>query len=323
MINSTINDLRRTKPLVAVAICTCRNPGGLEKALRALAINSRPGLPEYVVVVDNDEKCEGMRVVDMLQPELPFPILFESELRSGIPFARNAALSLALTREFSYLAMIDDDEYPSRQWLDEFLAVAKLTQADIIGGPVEPVFEGDLHPSLSPEDFRKVGGRMVRGNWLVESTANVLLSRSVIERSKGSWFSHEYAATGGSDTEFFRRLALQGYTHAIAPNALVFEDIPATRTTPDWALQRAYRTGNSLARTRRLHFGRLTASLFEIINVGGLIAQALWFVVASIKARRYWLRSRLKIARARGKIAGMLGYKYEEYAPSRYRQERS
>ena len=41
--------------------------------------------------------------------------------------------------------MLDDDEYPDPHWLSEMIRVAQHHNADIVGGPVFPVFDTPDH----------------------------------------------------------------------------------------------------------------------------------------------------------------------------------
>src|SRR5690606_24139641 len=127
-------------------------------------------------------------------------------------------------------------------------------------------------------DYQKAGGRIVRSGPLVESSANVLFTRALLERHRDDWFSEKFATSGGSDAEFFRRTAAAGARHAIARDALVYEDIPPSRANGDWLVRRAYAHGNVMARIRTMRHGRPMSILIEAPNIAALLG------IAGIKA---------------------------------------
>lgn len=306
-------------PGVVVAICTCRNPAGLRKLLQTIAGMTSQLRPTAVVVVDNDPALEGLAVVKEIAPSFPFPLRAVVEERAGIPFARNRAIREALSSDADYVLMLDDDEYPADGWLDAMVAEAEATGADVVGGPVQPVFTEAPRPPVDISDYRKAGGRMVGNAPLVESSANVLLTRRLLEAHRERWFSEEFAVSGGSDAEFFRRTARSGARHSIARGAVVYEDIPPSRANPGWLVRRAYAHGNVIARIRALTHGRLPGTLLELPNIAALVAIAAAKLVVRPLSARARLEARIRLARAAGKLTALAGRGYGQYTPDRYR----
>jgi glycosyltransferase involved in cell wall biosynthesis len=302
-----------------VGVCTFRNPEGLAKLMRHLAHAGAARVPNLLIVVDNDVGGAGIATAEALAPELPFPLRAVLEPRRGIPFARNRLIEEALCTDFRQLAMLDDDEYPAPGWLAALESEARKSGADLVGGPVLPVFAVPPRWPLTQADFGKDGGRLFRKATLVMSSANVLVTRRLIERWSGDWFRPEFAETGGSDSEFFRRTALAGHRHAIARDALAYEDVTEERARRGWLVRRSYRSGGVLSRARLMHHGLLTAAFLEAASVARLLSLAVAdFAVAPTSARGRFL-ARLNIARAAGRLAGFFGFHYREYMPGRYR----
>jgi glycosyltransferase involved in cell wall biosynthesis len=257
------------------------------------------------VIVDNDPEHAGLDTARRLATSLPFRLKGVCELQTGIPFARNRLIEEVRHEDFDFLLTIDDDEYPSTGWLDAMIAKAQTSQADIVGGPVCPVFSSPVEWPVTAADYTKPGGRLRRGNAIVESTANILFTRRLIDQWQQDWFRAEFSKTGGSDTEFLRRTAAAGHRHAIAEPALVYEDIPCHRAKPEWLVRRSHRNGRVLARARTMHRGPLQAAVIESVNAGALVAQALVDVSCAPTNARARLIARLKLARAAGKLAGL------------------
>jgi glycosyltransferase involved in cell wall biosynthesis len=291
----------------------------LTKLLRHLAKACEARLPDLVIVVDNDSAGTGFEAATVLAAELPFPLHAILEPRRGIPFARNRLIEEALRRDFRYIAMLDDDEYPAPGWLKALEDEARTSGADIVGGPVTPVFAAPVASPLSEADYAKGGGLLFRKVTMVMSSANVLVTRRLIERWRDDWFRAEFAETGGSDSEFFRRTALAGHRHAVAADALVYEDIPADRAQPRWLVRRCYRSGGVLSRARFMHYRPLTAAALEAGSIVKLLLLAAAdFAAAPASARARFL-ARLNFARAAGRVAGFFGFQYREYRSGRYR----
>ncbi len=100
---------------IDVCICTFKRPKCLKKLLDGLQEQRTKGLFTFsVAVVDNDAGQSARPTVEESRPQAGFPIQYEVEPEQNISLARNRAVSCA-TGDF--LAFIDDDEYPGRDWL--------------------------------------------------------------------------------------------------------------------------------------------------------------------------------------------------------------
>ena len=101
-----------------------------------------------VIVVDNDgDGRAGAAVVDEMAPTFRFPLTCIVEPRRGHTYAYNRAFQAACrtTPAPDCIAVLDDDEYPEPHWLSEMIQVAQSYNADIVGGPVFPVFDDPDH----------------------------------------------------------------------------------------------------------------------------------------------------------------------------------
>ena len=70
-----------------------------------------------IVVIENALTPGSAEIVSAVQQQTPIKIHYRLEPRSGIPFARNAALDLANALGADWIALIDDDEYAEPDWL--------------------------------------------------------------------------------------------------------------------------------------------------------------------------------------------------------------
>jgi GT2 family glycosyltransferase len=301
---------------VVVAIPTYRRPQGLERLLCALAELGTDS-EVCVLVADNDaERAEGAATVARLKSQTyPWPLEVISVRERGIAQARNALMTHALDNyDADYLAMLDDDEWPAADWLETFLTVAQMTKADALHGAVIPDFE--VRPGRWASACR--GLSSWRGKTgpvaMIHSTSNILIRRGVLTSLARPYFDSHFALTGGEDKDFFTRLAKQDAKFAWADAAIVYAHVPASRSTPRWALQRAFRIGNSDMRVFIKYERGVVAHVQEIAKIAAalLLSPVAALFVAPLASRR--MAPLCKFARATGKLAAMFGAKCDEYA---------
>jgi GT2 family glycosyltransferase len=303
-------------PEVTVCIPSFRRPKGLAKLLEALgALQTHAAVT--IVVADNDgEKHEASDLCESVRSKgYRWPLDCIAVKERGIAQARNALVERALTaHKGQFVAMLDDDEWPQPQWLDEFLRVQKETNADALHGAVLRAFE--TAPSAAAADcadmrpWRSPTGALA----MIESTSNIFLRRGCLERMPKPWFDPGFALTGGEDRDFFTRLRASGAKFAWADDAVIYAHVPASRATLGWALKRAYRVGNSDMRVFLKYRPKLGALSRELAKIAGVFALSPLMLAASapIPARRGSVLA--KLYRAAGKTAALFGRHYNEYA---------
>ncbi|HTT81958.1 MAG TPA: glycosyltransferase [Rhizomicrobium sp.] len=301
---------------VVVTIPTFCRPQGLERLLGALArLKTDAGL--RVLVADNDsERRDGIATTMRMKSAFyPWPLEAISIPERGIAQARNALVVHALDNyDFDYIAMLDDDEWPGTDWLEAFLAVAKDTDADALHGAVMPEF--DARPGRWAEACQ--GLSPLRGKTglisMIHGTSNVLIRRTALEALSRPFFDPRFALSGGEDKDFFTRLAKAGAKFAWADKAIVHAHVPASRSNPRWALQRAFRIGNSDMRV----FIKYENSFFSRARECAKIVAALTLsppaALLLAPSASHRMAPLCKFARAAGKLAALLGARYDEYA---------
>ena len=285
---------------VAICVATYRRPS-LRALLVALA-ELDAGHPLAVVVADNDLSGSARAIVD--EARLPFRVTYAIEAERNISLARNRAIRLALDGGAEWIAFIDDDEVPRRDWLAELLRVQRETGADVVTGPVVARV-----PESTPRWLRDVfirDRKLASGTRVpLAETANALVARGVFER--GLFFEPEFGLSGGGDTRFFLRARLGGAKIVWAADAIVEEDVPPSRARLGWLLRRWYREGNAGAFVER---GALPVFRWlprRVVAAGAhLVTGAGLLFVAPARGLRL-------IVHAIGSLAGTLGFRYFEY----------
>ncbi|MDE2498675.1 MAG: glycosyltransferase [Alphaproteobacteria bacterium] len=303
-------------PEVVVAIPTFRRPRSLTRLLDALAkIETDAHL--VVVVADNDaERHEGhdlclVRRARGYRWSLD-PVIAPER---GIAQVRNVLAERALTYgDAEFVAMLDDDEWPSPQWLSQFLRVQALTGADALQGSI--LFEFESTPRTWAAGFDGVTSirRPTGPVRMLEGAGNILLTRACLEGLERPWFDPAFALTGGEDRDFFERLALAGKRFAWADEAAAHTIVPASRTSLKWTLERAYSIGNTDMRIFLKHRPKPAARAREFgkIALALLLSPILLVILAAVPNRAVDALRRL--FRNAGKITALFGRHYNEYA---------
>ncbi len=300
---------------VLVAAATYRRPKGLARLLDALEKLDTTEQVE-VLVADNDaERSEGFAFCETVRANgYRWPLHAIVARERGIAQARNALVGYALDRtDAVFVAMLDDDEWPTPGWLDAFLRVQRETQSDALHGAV--LREFDVPPGVWAEHCRGIAPLRDRTGpvAMIHSTSNVLFTRVCLRGLDRPWFDPGFALTGGEDKEFFTRLKCKGVRFAWADDAVVFAHVPASRANLGWALKRAYRVGNSDMRVFLKHERRLAALSFEAVKIAGVffLSPAQFALSAPWPARRTAALCRLW--RSAGKLAAVMGAHFNEY----------
>ena len=300
---------------VTVAIPSFRRPKGLERLLRALE-QLETDAHVSVLVADNDaERREAVKLCDLLRPTYRWPLSCIVANERGISQARNALTEHVLAEGTAdFVAMLDDDEWPDPLWLDSFLRVQALTNADALHGAVLREFESapagwaaDCH-GIAP--MREKSGVIP----MIDGTSNVMVRRACFEDLVKPCFDPAFALTGGEDRDFFERLRRLGKRFAWADEAIAYAWVPASRATFGWVLQRAYRTGNSDMRVFLKHRKSRREYARELMKIAGaaVVYPALALVQAPIARRS--ANALCKLCRAAGKLTAIFGHAYNEYA---------
>lgn len=219
---------------VSVVVLTARRAEKLARCLRALADGTR--VPAEVVVVVNDADEATQEVV--AQPGGPFSLKAIAGPSGGYAEARNAGVRAAACE---FVAMVDDDCFVDRFWIERMLAV--LQECDIAGGAVLPAerlpVPRDFHPELNwlvalstPRTWTADAGRGT-----LPSTSGMAFRRSAWEaipfQEIGGGFArhrrHAGYRVGREDAQWWTAQRRAGARWRMEPRAIVWHDIPRDR----------------------------------------------------------------------------------------------
>lgn len=321
------------EPYVTVCACTYRRPQGLRALLRGLAAQrfeeaSRPRFD--VVIVDNEGSTQAAAICSEVARATELAVRYVEEPRRGISYARNACLD-HVASDADFLAMIDDDEVPEPDWLEQLLRAQARADADVVRGAVVPVFP-DGAPSWIrdgnffgwPKRGRAGTVPLTDGAELASASSNNALVRIAAVRALELRFDPTLALTGGEDALFFRQMKLAGCRIIYAAGARVREIVPPDRATFAYLFRLHYGQGcNKVPRKLRLEAKGAGASRFvrmaakriprECAEIGGgALAVAVSLAGGHADMSRL-SPGLLRIAKGVGGLAGLIGVRFAHY----------
>lgn len=234
----------RLLPHISICICTYNRPVLLRRLLKELGAQETEGRFTYsIVVADNDETGSAASAVLEFQSAFSIPIMHCIEPTRGIAPTRNRAVAHT---EGDYVAFIDDDEFPIRNWLLLLLSACNEYQADGVLGPVRRHFDDRPPRWLQKSRFydRRVNPTGMRVVWTEARTGNVLMKREMLLGDPVP-FRPEFRV--GEDQDFFRRRMEEGRVFIWSAEAEAFETIPAARWKRTYLLKKAMLRGGCAA----------------------------------------------------------------------------
>lgn len=286
---------------VVISIATFRRPRYLESLL-TVCVQQIAELDRSVriVVVDNDPHQSAADVGSTFST-----VQYLAEPQPGIAAARNRGLE-ALLETDDAIIFIDDDELPAAGWLRALLEYADTTGADIVTGPVEPLFDESTPKWIVRGGFWHRLSTQTGSVPDSVATNNTLLRLSAWRTGKIR-FSEALSMKGGSDTEFFRQVRVGSRVSALwCSEAVVQEYVLKERANPKWLFRRAIRIGNINARYRG-RFAALAGGVARVLIGGPYVA--LDYLVHRQPMARSWNM----LAHGLGMIGNVLSIDVVEY----------
>lgn len=230
-------------PKITVCICTFKRPQLLKRSLEGVARLNTGGLFALsIVVADNDRLESARQVVLEFEASSLVEVCYCVEPRQNIASARNTALQNA---KGDFIAFIDDDEFPDRDWLFTLFKAWEMYGADGVLGPVKPFFESEppgwvIKGGFCDRPEHSSGSKL---GWRETRTGNVLLRRQILEGHQEP-FRTEFG-NGGEDQDFFKRMMQEGRVFIWSNEAVVYEVVPPERWKRRYMLKRALLRGQN------------------------------------------------------------------------------
>lgn len=302
--------------LVSICVATFKRPKRLRMLLEGLnkLVFEKIKQPEIeVIVVDNDFAGVAGKICDEFESQFQWGLKTGFEPKRGITYARNKTIEM-VSANADFIAILDDDEIPESLWLERLILAQGKYDSEIVTGPVIPRFMD-----------QKVPNWIVRGKFFepiryntgkirpVAYTNNVLVKADIL-RNLNPAFDNRFALLGGSDCFLFLNLHKAGYKITWVDDAIVYDNIPSSRTNLKWILFRAYRQPSSYSSAEKELYPSFFTQLIRILKGFALIGIGLTQLIPSLfVGKAAVVNSLLYICRGLGTLGGLIGVFYEEY----------
>lgn len=298
-----------------LALCTAtfKRPDGLRRLLDALdAMEQTEQADVTVIVVDNDPAEPAAWVRD--RTIFGKNVVYASEARRGITFARNRALAVAAELDVGWIGWLDDDEAPRPDWLRSIVATQIRTGADVVAGPAEPVFEPEAPQWIV--DTGAFGTERFETDsaypFFHTRTSGVIVRSSLVPEGG---FDNRMALSGGSDRLMFTQIHRAGGSFRWDDEAIVDEWVPSTRVTARWLIKRWFRVGVTRSLTMLyLDSPPLTRRLRRVAGGSAMAVSGSIGVLGALpKGKTSILSASRRVLLGAGAAWGALGFYFEEY----------
>jgi len=259
-------------PHITVCICTYKRGALLKRLLQFLENQRSDGLFTYsIVVVDNDRLQSAQPLVSGYARSSSVPIVYCVEPRQNISAARNKAVQNA---HGDFIAFIDDDEFPAKEWLLSLLLACEKYRADGVIGPVKRHFDQVPPHWVAKGNFydRPTYPTGLVIDWSKGRTGNVLLKRSIMPADERP-FRPEFRT--GEDQDFFRRSIAEGHRFVWCDEAVAYETVSPIRWKRSFMLKRALLQGAAAASHPTFGVREITKSLLALVVYGAVLPFAL------------------------------------------------
>ncbi len=302
--------------LVSICVTTYKRPQGLKRLLQGLAKLTfekvdRPDME--VIIIDNDNQGIAAKVCQEIPQDFPWVLKTDVEFQRGVTYGRNKSLSLADPKTDA-IAIIDDDEVPVPNWLDELLWVQQEYQADVVTGTVLPHFIDGEPPAWIIKGGFFHPPRFPTGESRHVAFTNNVLVRAEILRQYNPVFDNRFALTGGEDSYLFMRLHKVGYKIVWADEAIVYDWIPDIRTKPKWVLERCRHLWSTRSLIEKELYPSFKTKFIRALKGLGLIMVGISRLPLILFLGKQGLfKSLMYMYKGTGTLIGLLGLTREDY----------
>lgn len=226
----------------------------LEAAIKSCLANAtRRGLDYEIVVADNSVAGHATGVIEKIGATA-VPIRRIAASPPNISIARNAGVHAAYA---PLIAFVDDDTEVGAGWLDHLMDALQSSGADIAVGPICAKFvdkppQWDMCGKMFSRSLPEPTGTLIplmgpkRPRDFAIGTSNSLW-RAETSFTDAEPFDPWFGASGGEDTDLFLRVARRGLKAVWCSEALVWEAVPASRTSFSNQILRMFSFGQGYA----------------------------------------------------------------------------
>lgn len=258
---------------ITIAIVTRNRPAKLCRLLKSIVKQSL--LPSRVIVVDNDPDQSAKSTVLFFAKK--FPVEYFTELKQGVPHARNTALRNTAS---AYIAFIDDDCVVEEHWVERAeRIVAHFPKVTYFVGKSQLLNDNSCISKAQHIHQMYWFHKKLRNNSITTAfnvdTKNIVLNRKHLKEAnfefdaniKNGWFDC-------SDTDMGFFLQSQGLLGVFLDRLIVWHE---ETVRLDYFLRKAYYRGK---------LAQLLASKWHIVGEFVYLPFKNW--ITYVKSFRFW-----------------------------------
>jgi len=240
---------------ISVVIVSYNRPLEVQGTVRSLLNQS---VKPFEILVIDDSSNPPLRIAASF-PNLKL-IRFDKE--RGLSNSRNFGINES---KGEYVAFLDDDTVPSQHWL-EAVQKGAVSGADVLGGPLRPLYKAKPPNWWTEKDFGYYAGV---GNIYGERIwgANMIFKKEVF--SKIGFFDSRLGRQKGkllsSEEDKLIRKARLCCHYLFLPEAEVLHVVPSKRMTLTYIMRWSYYGGKS---DRVLHGRNTFKTIYDILMTG-------------------------------------------------------
>jgi succinoglycan biosynthesis protein ExoM len=230
---------------LAICICTYNRNNKLTKCLDSIEkINLLNKFSIKIIIVDNSINKNSYLLIKNIRTKFKYKILYFSEKRRGVVYARNRCLKILKKINPTYACFFDDDCVVDKQWFINVLKIKQNKKASIITGPQlhkNPIdYKGKGHGNYQ-DLFEKKFEKSTEVKWA--ATNNVFFKYDILKKNQ-IYFDIKLNKFGmGEDQLFFSILNKKGNKIFWHEEIKVYETSHKDRSEISWIQNRSYRLG--------------------------------------------------------------------------------
>lgn len=238
---------------IAVYVATYRRNDPLRLMLESVLVAAERVADRAevaMIVVDDNPGGDAEPVIAEFEGRFPLGIHYRHVGKGNISLVRNVGLDLGIELG-EWVAMTDDDNEVSPEWLEAMLDVQAATDADAVTGPsilrVPPGSPAWIHdqPFLGEGLMEFEDGAELE----VAATNNSMVRSAWFADHPEVRFDPALGVLGGEDMVLYRTAHQHGLRIHFAAKAVVFGNEPADRATFRYRLRINYWLGNTMCVT--------------------------------------------------------------------------
>ena len=273
---------------LSLIVATYNRSASLIRALESVAQQNAPASEWECIVINNnssDDTPERFAEFVAAHPDLNMRMV--TELRQGLSFARNRGIRES---EAEYIAIIDDDERISPDFITSYISLFDSTpDAVAAGGPIVAEYPSGRPRWMSHFTERPVANTMYFGDKVREfpegripGGGNMAMRRSAVRRYGVFDTSLGYVGDsliGGEESDLFERLRIAEAKYYYVPTAVMYHIIPPEKLTQKYLSRLSYNIGVSQLRRAKFYHRVGRVRVMELVKWVVTIVLALWYLV--------------------------------------------